>query len=171
MTNLSVFASTLLTVVLVSAAWAKLRRPQRFRAALESYRVIPPALVSLLITLVPTLELMFAALQWIAPLQPFVGIAMAAMFAAFTLLLLRSVLRGVEADCGCFGGAARERVSWVSVVRNIVLVGLALATPFSGAAGSASAWLPAALTGLGGGAVIVLLDQALGLISTSAGAS
>ena len=47
------------------------------------------------------------------------GIGMAIMFVTFTLLLVRSLLAGEEADCGCFGSAAPEKVSWFSIVRNL----------------------------------------------------
>lgn len=164
MTNIGVFSSTLLTIVLLTAAWGKLRRPEAFRASLHSYRIIPAPAISLLMGLVPTLELMFAALQWVEPLQPLVSIALAAMFVAFTLLLVRSLLRGVAADCGCFGGGSHQKVSWLSVGRNLVLIALALAGAFS-QRGLSAGGFPAALSGIGIAALVLVLDQALTLLS------
>ncbi len=156
-----------MTIVLVGAAWGKLRRPDLFRVSLHSYRVIPAAAIPLLMALIPTLELMFAALQWVEPLQPLVGIAMAVMFVAFTLLLVRSLLRGVAADCGCFGGGSHQKVSWLSVGRNLVLIALALAGAFS-ERGLSGGWFPAALSGIGIAALVLVLDQALTLLSARA---
>jgi hypothetical protein len=87
-----------------------------------------------------------------------------AMFAAFTLLLLHSLLTGQESDCGCFGSATHEPVSWFSVLRNAVLIGLAVMGLVAGD-GAARGTLPAALAGTGAGVLILLLDQAQTMFS------
>lgn len=166
MTDLQLFSAGALSLVLGIAGIAKLRAPERFRDALRSYKVIPAAAIGPLAYAVPAIELAAATLQWIRPLQPAIAIAITAIFVAFTLLLLRSLLSGAEADCGCFGSAAPEKVSWFSIVRNAALIGLALAGVFGGDAPS-EAGLPAVLSGLGAGLLIVVLDQTLTLLSRS----
>lgn len=164
MTDLQLFSAGALTVVLGIAGIAKLRAPERFRQALRSYDVIPPAAIGTLVYAVPAVELAAAALQWIRPLQPAISVAIAAIFVAFTLLLLRSLLTGGQADCGCFGSAAPEKVSWFSIARNAALITVALAGVYAGDAPS-DAGLPAVLSGLGAGLLIVVLDQTLTLLS------
>ena len=167
MTDLQLFSAGALTLVLGIAGVAKLRAPERFRRALDSYGVIPSAAVGPLVYAVPALELTTAALQWFSRLQPGVSIAITSMFVAFTMLLLRSLLSGREADCGCFGSAAPERVSWFSIARNVALIAVTLAG-LLGAGGPSGAGLPAALSGVGTGLLIVVLDQTLTLLSRPA---
>ena len=164
MTDLQVFSATAMSVVLATAAWGKLRSPARFRRALASYRVIPKGLIPALVVAVPVAEIAFGVLQWFDGLQPLVGVAMALMFVAFTLLLLRSLIAGEEADCGCFGSAAPEKVSWFSIVRNVVLIAISVlgATAIQG---ESSAPVAAGLTGVGAGLIILVADQGFALFS------
>lgn len=164
MTDGAIFSAAALTVVLVVSAWGKLRAPSNFRRALGTFLVIPKGAVPALLVAVPLAELALASLQWFRPLQPAVGIAMTGMFVAFTALLLRSLLTGEEADCGCFGSAAPEKVSWFSIVRNVVLIALAVMGIMAGD-GAARGPLPAALSGVGAGLLILLLDQGISLFT------
>lgn len=164
MTDLQVFSATAMSVVLGVAAWGKLRAPANFRRALASYKVIPKSLFPALVVAVPLAEVAFGTLQWVEGLQPLVGIGMALMFVAFTLLLLRSLLAGEDADCGCFGSAAPEKVSWFSIVRNVVLIGFALVGAFA-TEGSSEAAFAAGLTGVGAGLILLIADQGFALFS------
>ena len=158
------FSATALTVVLLVSAWGKLRAPANFKRALGTFRLIPQRAVPALLIAVPLVELCLATLQWVPPLQPAVGIAMAGMFIAFTLLLLRSLLTGEEADCGCFGSAAPEKVSWFSIARNLVLIALA-AMGVAAGDGASRGTLPAALSGVGAGLLVLVLDQGISLFT------
>lgn len=164
MSDLAIFSATALSLVLITAAGGKLGAPDRFRRALATYRVIPKGAIGALVVGVPVTELALAALQWARPLQPLAGLAIAGMFLAFTLLLLRSLLTGEEADCGCFGSAAPEKVSWFSIVRNAILIGLALAGAFADGTPAASPLAPA-LAGAGAGLLVLVVDQALTVFS------
>ena len=164
MSDGATFSATALTVVLCVSAWGKLRAPANFKRALGTFGVIPNQAVPALLIGVPLVELVLAALQWVRPLQPAVGIAMTGMFVAFTALLLRSLLAGEEADCGCFGSAAPEKVSWFSIARNLVLIALAVMGIVAGD-GAARGTLPAALSGVGAALLILVLDQGISLFT------
>lgn len=164
MSDLQVFSATAMSVVLATAAWGKLRNPASFRRALASYGVIPKAVIPALVVAVPVAEVGFAVLQWFVVLQPLVGLAMMLMFVAFTLLLLRSLIAGEEADCGCFGSAAPEKVSWFSILRNVVLIAISLLGA-TASGGESSAVVAAGLTGVGAGLIVVIADQGFALFS------
>jgi hypothetical protein len=164
MTDGAIFAASALSLILAVSAWGKLRAPANFRRALGTFKIIPKGAVPLLLVGVPITELSLASLQWVPGLRPAVGIAMIVMFVSFTLLLLRSLLKGEEADCGCFGSAAPEKVSWFSIVRNLVLIGFAVMGLMAGD-GAARGTLPAALSGVGAGVLVLVLDQGLALFS------
>lgn len=164
MSDLQVFSATAMSVVLATAAWGKLRHPSHFRRALASYQVIPKGAIPALVIGVPVAELGFGLLQWFEGLQPLVGIGMAAMFVAFTLLLLRSLIKGEDADCGCFGSATPEKVSWFSIARNVVLIGLSLLGAVATEGGSDAA-IAAGLTGVGAGLIVLIADQGYALFS------
>lgn len=164
MTDGAIFSATALTLILVVSAWGKLRSPANFERALGTFRVIPKRATPTLLLGVPLVELSLAALQWIGPARPAVGVALVAMLGAFTALLLRSLLVGEEADCGCFGSAAPEKVSWFSVARNLVLIALAVMGIVAGD-GASRGTLPAVLSGVGAGLLILVLDQGISLFT------
>ena len=164
------FSATALMIVLVASGWAKLRAPLRFRRSLSTFGLIPEWAAAALVPAVPVVELALAALQWVRPLQPAVNVAMVALLAAFTGLLLQSLVSGERADCGCFGSSAPERVSWFSVVRNVVLVALAVMGLVAGDGASRGA-LPAVLAGLGCGLLVLVLDQGISLLSKTSAAT
>jgi hypothetical protein len=152
------FSATALSIVLVVSAWNKLRSPARFRAALGTFKTIPALSIPTLVVAVPGAELLVAGLQWVPSLRPWIGVVAIAMLVAFTLLLLHSLLSGEHADCGCFGSVAPEKVSWFSIVRNVVLIGFAVIGVVVGDGASRGA-LPATLSGAGAGLLVLVLDQ------------
>lgn len=158
------FSATALTVVLIVSAWGKLRAPANFRRALGTFKVIPKSSIPMLLIWVPGAELVLAGGQWLPSLQPWVGAAMIVMFVAFTALLLRSLVTGEEADCGCFGTAAPEKVSWFSIVRNLVLIGFAVMGMIADD-GASRGILPAVLSGVGAGVLVLVLDQGIALFT------
>ena len=170
MSDGALFSATALTIVLVASGWAKLRAPQRFRHSLSTFGLIPDGAAAALVLVVPVVEVGVAALQWVPWLRPGVNVIILAMLGAFTALLLQSLLSGEQADCGCFGSAAPERVSWFSVVRNIVLIGLAVMGLVADDGASRGA-LPATLAGLGCGLLVLVLDQGISLFTKTHTAS
>jgi hypothetical protein len=158
MNDVAYFSATALSIVLVASAWGKLRAPARFRAALDTFEAIPPSSIPILVIAVPGTELVVAGLQWVSALRPWIGGVAIAMLVAFTALLLHSLLSGEKADCGCFGTSAPEKVSWFSIVRNVVLIGFAFIGTLGGD-GVSRGTLPAALSGAGAGLLVLVLDQ------------
>ena len=117
-------AAAVLAVVFTWAALAKLVRRDETADAFGSLGLRHPAELAVV---VPLLEL-FVALELL--LMPLVG-AYGALFllVAFTVVLVRVVRRDVAVGCACFGSMSNrpaEPVSWRSLVRNGVLVALAL---------------------------------------------
>jgi len=164
MSDGALFSATALSVVLSVSAWGKLQSPANFRRALGTFLVIPERSIPVLLVAVPVTELVLAATQWVVPLRPLVTTGLVGMLVAFTALLLWSLLTGEEADCGCFGSPAPEKVSWFSIVRNLVLIALAVLGSVAGDGASRGA-LPAVLSGLGAGLLILILDQGIPLFS------
>jgi hypothetical protein len=47
------------------------------------------------------------------------------LLAVFTVAVTQVVLRGINIECGCFGGSSGT-VTWLTVVRDVALFGAAL---------------------------------------------
>jgi len=120
-------ARLVLAGVFLAAAAPKLADPAGFAAAIANYRAFPEALVNLVATVVPALELV-AALALLSPWRRGGALLLGALLLGFTALLALSLARGLDVACGCFGGAAdptqTDPVRPLHLLRNLGLLGL-----------------------------------------------
>jgi Methylamine utilisation protein MauE len=75
---------------------------------------------------VPAFEIATAVLLLVAP----VGGAIVALLllAVFTVILSNRLVAGSRVPCRCFGNVRTRPISWLDVVRNVGLAGLAVVT-------------------------------------------
>jgi hypothetical protein len=122
-----------LALLLLGAAFAKLRRFAAFRAAVAGYRLLPERGVGAAALGLLAAELSLGAML----LMPTLG-APAALGAAALLLLYAGAMavnlaRGRrDVDCGCTGPGARRPIGWELVARNLLLAGVALGAALDG---------------------------------------
>lgn len=83
---------------------AKLVHPRAFADGIEGFQLLPwPWLVTLVAVTLPVLEVMLAIFLWIGPWRRAALFLSAVMGLLFGGVLLSAQLRGLTADCGCFG--------------------------------------------------------------------
>jgi hypothetical protein len=117
-------------IVLLAAAFHKLRGWTAFRASVEGYRLLPDAPAAVVAALLPVLE----ALAGVALIVD--GLRIAGAWLAFATIGIATagvainVARGrTTIACGCGGFDGEQRLSWALVARNgILLVLLAAGT-------------------------------------------
>ena len=115
------------TIFLGSAA-LKFSQPTEFRAAVESYRLVPEAMAVVLQWIVPALELAGAIGLVVPTTRSAAALLLLSLIAAFTGAIALNLARGRrELDCGCFGPLLRQPLSGWLVVRNGLLALLVLA--------------------------------------------
>ena len=131
-----------LALLLVVAALHKQSSREAFRATLDAYALLPAVLVPPLARAVPLLELV-AAVLLIAPRAAAAGGTLAALLlAVYALAMGVNLLRGRrDLDCGCMGPGARSTVGPGLVVRNLVLIALALVAGFAPVRTRALVWV------------------------------
>ncbi len=136
MPQASILAPVTLAVVLALAAVAKFRNPESLRSGAASLR-LPGALTApAVLRAVPVAELVLA-LGLVAGrgrLFLLAAIATTALMTAYLVIVLRPVLAGEEAACGCFGEAEATVDRW-TVARNALLVAAGVAAIVLGTGG------------------------------------
>ena len=110
------------------ASWGKLRGLRGFEAVLADYRLVPRWLLRWAAVAIACCEGVLAGMwlvtPWLTATTIFVGIGTALLMAVYGGAITLNLLRGRSwIDCGCGGG---EQLSWMLVVRNLVLTGFAL---------------------------------------------
>ena len=127
------WASAAFGCLLLLAARHKFASLPAFRAVLRDYRLLPDALVAPAAWTIPSAELLIAV-AWLATWGGGVpaavaAVATAALLAGYTLAIAINLVRGRrDVSCGCgLTGGDREYLSWGLVLRNVLLLVLALA--------------------------------------------
>ncbi|MCY3622573.1 MAG: methylamine utilization protein MauE [Gammaproteobacteria bacterium] len=115
-------------LLLGTASWRKLRGLDEFRAVLADYRLIPACATKPAALAVSTVEGVLAGFWLVAPWRVeaaiLAGVGTALLMAAYGSAITVNLLRGRSwIECGCGGG---EQLSWILVLRNLVLTGFAL---------------------------------------------
>lgn len=92
--------------IFIAAAIPKIADPAAFFAAIQTYHLIPDGAAALFAVWLPWLELCTALAVF--PLRQRSGASwlLLALTVAFLLALGQAWLRGLDINCGCFGGAA-----------------------------------------------------------------
>lgn len=130
-------------LLLASAARHKLGDPQRFRAVLAAYELLPPRVVAAVAPGVGAMEALLAAGLLFGLLLPWTAAAVSLLMLTYAAAIEVNVRRGrTDIDCGCMGPASRVPLGRELVARNLVLAlaAAALAVP---AVTRNSVWLDA----------------------------
>jgi len=115
-----------LGLVLLYAGYAKLQQPWiSFAATIEAYKILPPDAVIFTARTLPWFELLLGALLVLGVGLRWVAAVASALLLMFFAILVRSYALGMDVDCGCFGPG--EKLSWKTLVRDGLLVGVSVA--------------------------------------------
>ena len=102
--KLSLALRLFLGAVFLYAAWTKLQQPWAlFALSIDAYGLLPEAAVIFVARTLPWAELLLGLLlisgKWVRVSTP----AASAILLLFFVVLVRSYIKGLQIDCGCFG--------------------------------------------------------------------
>lgn len=86
----------------------KLPDPYESITAVRAYEILPEAIVPLVGHLLPVIEVAVGLLLILGLLTRTAGVASAVLFAIFIAGIVSVWMRGIEIDCGCFGGGGAK---------------------------------------------------------------
>ncbi len=106
--------------ILIYAGYTKMANPLQFAAAVDGYQILSPDSAIWVARILPWVEVLLGVslllgirIRWTAGLT-------AALLLFFVGLMLVTYLRGIEADCGCFG--VGERISAFTLIRDTLFI-------------------------------------------------
>jgi hypothetical protein len=156
--DVAIAIRTLIALVFLSAATAKMRNWPIFRGVVANYRLLPQALVGPVTYVLPPVEAAIGAMLPTGLFAPWAEAAAAVLLGAFAVAMGINLLRGRrQIDCGCFQGALKQPLRWALVGRNALLALLLVAVD-AAPSGRPDGW--AVVNGiLAGGALFVVLQS------------
>jgi hypothetical protein len=124
--HIVLFARTTVGLILLIAGIAKIGDRHQVADMIRNYQLLPSDMTKLLGLALPLVEIAIAVSLLAGVLMPWSALAAISLFLLFSGAVAINLLRGRrEIACGCFGTSEEQHLSWLIVVRNIALAGLA----------------------------------------------
>ncbi len=102
--------------IFIYSGYIKLRSPLQFASAIAGYKLVPDTVIFPLATYLPWAEIALGALLLIGWKIRYISMGAAALLLTFTAILTLTYMRGIDADCGCFGFG--DRISPRTITRD-----------------------------------------------------
>jgi uncharacterized membrane protein YphA (DoxX/SURF4 family) len=127
----STVARVVLAGVLLVAGGLKVGDPDQAAAAVQAYRLLPPALGEIVGYALPIFEIAVGVLLLIGLGTRIAAVITAVLMVVFILGVASAWARGLRIDCGCFGGggdlAAGVDTKYLQeILRDLLFLGLAV---------------------------------------------
>lgn len=95
--------------VWIVAGWLKLPNPAASVRAVRAYDLLPEAIVPTIGHLLPVVEIVVGTCLVLGVLTRWSGVLSAMLFAAFVIGIASAWARGLQIECGCFGGGGFKK--------------------------------------------------------------
>lgn len=123
MRSLSTLCRLVIGGAFIWAAATKVTELQRFGTEIANYQLLPPVFVPWFAVALPGIELV-AGVACLAGVRTRAAvIVLTALTLVFIVALTQALVRGINLECGCFGGA--EQATWGTVWRDVALLAAA----------------------------------------------
>jgi uncharacterized membrane protein YphA (DoxX/SURF4 family) len=100
--------------------------PVATATAIAGYRMLAPSIVAPLGVALPYVEILLGAYLVLGLFTRIASWLAAAQFAIFSIAVGSLVVRGIPADCGCFGSSIPTPPTWGHVALDVALAALAV---------------------------------------------
>jgi putative oxidoreductase len=112
--------------VFICAGALKVGAPLAFADSVASFRLLPVALINPVALSLPIFEVVVGLSLVVGVRRRACAMMIAVMCGVFAVALIQALARGIEVDCGCFGGGVPSTAKTVwSLVRDLCLGALA----------------------------------------------
>jgi uncharacterized membrane protein YphA (DoxX/SURF4 family) len=118
-------ARVALAAVLITAGVLKVGHAPALAASIAAFRLLPAGVIPFLAVVLPLLEVLLGLYLIAGLFTRAAGIITAVMFALYAAAIASAVIRGIPADCGCFGPGEHAVADWPHVVLDLALALLA----------------------------------------------
>lgn len=119
-------ARWLLGALLIVTGALKVGHPAVLASAIAGFRLLPPGVVAPLAVILPYFEMLLGLYLVTGLFTRVAGWVATAQFVLYAAAIASAVLRGIPANCGCFGPGDAAVADWPHVVFDLVLAGIAL---------------------------------------------
>lgn len=117
-------ARMVIALVFIYAGAEKISDPKSFSQAIYNYRLFPSEIINLFAIIIPWLELFSGILLLFGICVKENSAIIGTLLFIFIVLILISMIRGLDINCGCFGKGSP--VGWKKIGENLLMLILCL---------------------------------------------
>lgn len=114
-------------ITLIVAGALKIGHAPALASAIAGFRLLPADLTAFLALVLPYVEILLGLYLTVGLFTRTVAWICVAQFVAYAAAIASAVLRGIPANCGCFGPGDAATADWPHVVFDLVLALVCLA--------------------------------------------
>jgi uncharacterized membrane protein YphA (DoxX/SURF4 family) len=112
--------------VFLYAGVLKISDPSAFAGSVAAYKVLPYFMNYFVASTIPWVEALCGLLLIAGYRIKATSGIVAAMNMLFIVLLLSTIIRGLDIDCGCFRQGGDKTSAWTAILRDILFLSVAL---------------------------------------------
>lgn len=124
--KLLLFSRSVFAFVFIFAGIEKIINPADFSISIQNYRLLPLYTVNFIAITLPWLELVSGILLLFGNYNKENTAILCSLLVIFTFLIIISMIRGLNIDCGCFGSTMSQKAGWGKIIENFFLLLLGL---------------------------------------------
>lgn len=109
----------------IYAGVIKIMDPLGFARDIQNYRILPPAACLFVALTLPWFEALCGALLIVGPFKRTSAWLLSFLLTGFIVLVIITMARGLDVDCGCFGSFSRK-ADWRLILEDSLMLFMAL---------------------------------------------
>ena len=115
-------ARLLLGFIFLYAAIEKISDPESFAGAINNYKFLPLFSINIFAIFIPWIELITGILLIFGIAVRENSLIISTLLAIFIIIIIISLFRGLNINCGCFGTAGGTKIGIQKIIEDILLI-------------------------------------------------
>lgn len=115
-----------LGLIFIIAGAQKIINPNGFAESIMNYRIFPLVSINYIAITLPWIELISGILLIFGKYVKENALIYSVLMAAFIILVMSAIFRGLDFECGCFGTNDATSVGWMKILENVGLLTLSV---------------------------------------------
>ena len=118
--------------VFIYASIYKLANPDDFAKNIANYKILPFFLINIVAIILPWMEIILGLFIIFGLFIKASSYMISVIMTVFTLLVLLTILRGIDISCGCFSSDLNSSpIGWQKFIENVLLTMISLVIYYS----------------------------------------
>ena len=117
--------------VFLYASIHKIADPESFAKSIENYKVLPIFCINVVAIIIPWIELVIGLFLIFGVFIQSSSFIATFLMAFFSILVLVTIIRGIDITCGCFSSSTSTPIGWQKFIENTILFVLSLLVYYS----------------------------------------